>query len=183
MMKGLLAGFLLAVLILVGGVFYYFSSGMAPAATSDPPMPFEEKLAGMALHEHIKKQGTPQSPVPADEPNLLAAADVYKNHCAACHGLPGQPLTEYASGMYPQPTELFGMMGVTDDPVSETYWKVTHGIRLTGMPSFKNALTDTERWQVSQLAAHADKLPDSVNKALVPETPPSSTAVPPLKKK
>jgi mono/diheme cytochrome c family protein len=27
--------------------------------------------------------------VSADEPNFLAGADVYKQHCAACHGLPG----------------------------------------------------------------------------------------------
>ncbi len=49
------------------------------------------------------------------------------------------------------------MIGVTDDPPGETYWKVANGIRLTGMPSFKSVLTDTEMWQVSLLLANADK--------------------------
>jgi mono/diheme cytochrome c family protein len=49
------------------------------------------------------------------------------------------------------------MMGVTDDPPGETYWKVANGIRLTGMPAFKDALTETEMWQVSLLLANADK--------------------------
>jgi mono/diheme cytochrome c family protein len=49
------------------------------------------------------------------------------------------------------------MMGVTDDPPGETYWKVANGIRLTGMPSFEKVLTDTEMWQVSLLLANADK--------------------------
>ena len=47
---------------------------------------------------------------------------------------------------------------VTDDPEGVTYWKVTHGIRLSGMPGFAGTLSDTERWQLTLLVAHADKL-------------------------
>ena len=36
---------------------------------------------------------------------------------------------------------------------------MTHGIRLSGMPGFANILSDTERWQVTMMLAHADKLP------------------------
>jgi len=49
------------------------------------------------------------------------------------------------------------VVGVSDDPPGETYWKVANGIRLTGMPSYKPQLSDTEMWQVSQLLANADK--------------------------
>jgi mono/diheme cytochrome c family protein len=49
------------------------------------------------------------------------------------------------------------MMGVTDDPPGETYWKVANGIRLSGMPSYKDVLTDTQMWQVSLLLANANK--------------------------
>ena len=31
------------------------------------------------------------------------------------------------------------------------------GIRLTGMPSYKDVLTETEMWQVTLLLANADK--------------------------
>jgi hypothetical protein len=79
--KGIVIGFILAIAISVGCVFIYFSAGMAPVATADPPMPFEKKFANMALDAHIEKQHIPPSSVPADEPNFLAGAGVYKQHC------------------------------------------------------------------------------------------------------
>jgi thiosulfate dehydrogenase len=116
MIKGFVIGFVLAVVILTGGFYLYFVTGMAPAATADPPMPFEKKLANKALDAHVQKQQVAQPPVAADEPNFIAGADVYKQHCASCHGLPGQPATDYATTMYPKPTQLFRGKGVTDDP-------------------------------------------------------------------
>ena len=181
MLKGIVIGFVLAVVILVGGVYYYFAAGMAPVAIADPLMPFERKLAHMALDAHIQKQTTGQPGVPADEANYLAGAEVYKQHCAACHGLPGQPPTDYATIMFPKPPQLFRGKGVTDDPVGESYWKTANGIRLSGMPGFKTKLSDTELWQVSQLLAHANEISDSVKQALAPEVTPSVPApgVPP----
>ncbi len=178
MLKGIVIGFILAIAISVAAVFYYFSAGMAPVATADPPMPFEKKLAGMALDAHIEKQHIPPSPVPADEPNFLAGASVYKQHCALCHGLPGQPPLDYETAMFPKPPQLFRGTGVTDDPASETYWKAANGIRLSGMPSFKSKLTDTQLWQVSQLLAHANEIPESVKKVLVPDSPASAATAP-----
>jgi mono/diheme cytochrome c family protein len=71
----------------------------------------------MALDAHIEKQHIPPSPVPADEPNFLAGAGVYKQHCAVCHGLPGQIPVDYATTMFPKPPQLFRGKGVTDDPI------------------------------------------------------------------
>ena len=171
MIKGIVIGFILAVAISVGCVFLYFSTGMAPVATADPPMPFEKKFANMALDSHIEKQHIPPSSVPADEPNFLAGASVYNQHCALCHGLPGQPPIDYATTMFPKPPQLFRGKGVTDDPASETYWKAANGIRLSGMPSFKTKLSDTQLWQVSQLLAHANEVPESVKRVLIPDSP------------
>ncbi len=179
MIKGIVIGFILAIAISVGCVFFYFSAGMAPVATADPPMPFEKKLANMALDAHIDKQHIPASPVAADEPTFLAGAATYKQHCASCHGLPGQPTVDYATTMFPKPPQLFRGKGVTDDPASETYWKSANGIRLSGMPSFKTKLTDSQLWQVSELLAHANEIPESVKRMLLPDSP-SSQSAPPL---
>ncbi|MGA8186684.1 MAG: cytochrome c [Candidatus Sulfotelmatobacter sp.] len=176
MIKGIVIGFILAIAISVGCVFYYFSAGMAPVATADAPMPFEKKLANMALDAHIERQHIPPSPVSADEANFLAGASVYKQECASCHGLPGQPPMDYATTMFPKPPQLFRGKGVTDDPASETYWKAANGIRLSGMPSFKTKLTDTQLWQVSQLLAHANEIPESVKRVLIPDSPTSASA-------
>jgi thiosulfate dehydrogenase len=170
MLKSFILGLVLATLILAGGVFYYFYSGMAPVATADPSMPFEKKLVNMALDAHIEKQRIPPSPVPADETNFLAGAVVYKQNCALCHGLPNQSPTDFSTTMFPRPPQLFHGTGVTDDPASETYWKTSNGIRLSGMPSFNNKLSDTQMWQVSQLLAHANEISDPVKKALLPDS-------------
>jgi mono/diheme cytochrome c family protein len=166
MLKGLLVGIVLGVLLISAGFYFYFGSGRAPVATAAAPMPFERKLARLGLHAYLDKLPHPDAPVPADDVNLAAAARVYRQHCAVCHGLPGQPPTAIAAGMYPKPPELFHGKGVTDDDAWESYWKVENGIRMTGMPAFKGRLTETEIWQVSVLVRNANKLPPSVAGAL-----------------
>ena len=59
---------------------------------------------------------------------------------------------------------------MSDDPAGETYWKVSNGIRLTGMPSYNKVLSPIQMWQVSLLLANADKgLPDPVKAILTGE--------------
>ncbi len=116
MLKAFLAGFVLGAVVLILGVWVYFATGRAPVATTDQPMPFEKKLADMALRALLDKQSPVDSSVPADERNLLAGAAVYKQYCAVCHGLPGKQPTAIAAGMYPPPPKLFHGIGVTDDP-------------------------------------------------------------------
>jgi thiosulfate dehydrogenase len=166
MFRALLVGILIGIVLVFVGVYFYFTTGTAPVAVTDPEMPFEAKLAHRALHARVAKQPPTESPVPVNDQNLLAGADIYKQHCAVCHGLPAEPETAIAHGMSPKPPELFHGTGVTDDPAWETHWKAENGIRMTGMPGFKGKLTDTELWQVSQLLANADKLPPSVKAAL-----------------
>lgn len=177
MFKGLLIGILLGVILVGVFIYFYFSTGSAPAAITDSPMPFEKKLARMALSAHIEKQKVGEPPVPTDEKNYLSGVEVYKKNCAVCHGLPGER-SFIAEGMYPKPPQLFQGVGVTDDPASETYWKAENGIRLTGMPGFKGRLTETEIWQVSLLLANADKIPDSVKTALTSAPAAAQAATP-----
>src|SRR5271170_5636596 len=115
MAKGLVIGFLLGVLGLAACVYFYFATGRAPVAVTDPPIPFEKMLAHKALHARIDSQSAQAPPVPADETNLLAGAEVYRQNCAVCHGLPNQPPTSIAQGMAPKPPQLFRGTGVTDD--------------------------------------------------------------------
>jgi thiosulfate dehydrogenase len=166
MVKGLILGILLGMLLVAGGVYFYFSSGRAPVATSAPPIPFERKLAGVALHAYLDKLPHPEPQVAADEANLLSGAKVYKEQCAVCHGLPNQPKSAIQAGMFPAPPQLFHGTGVTDDDAWESYWKVESGIRLSGMPGFKDRLTEKQIWEVAVLVKNADKIPESVKKEL-----------------
>jgi len=177
-MKTFFLGFVIGGGLLVAAVVGYFLSGQAPVATDAPPMPMEKYLARKALHAVLDREMPKTVPIAANEANFLAGAQIYKDHCAVCHGLPGQTATAIARGMFPKPPELMQGKGVTDDEPGETYWKVVHGIRLTGMPGFRDSLTDTQAWQVSILLANADKLPDSAKTLLVrpvTETVPNSS--------
>jgi thiosulfate dehydrogenase len=179
MLKGLLIGIVLGVLLFAGCVYYYFSSGNAPVATSAAPMPLERRFARTALHAYLDKLPHPAPQVPADEANMVAGAKVYKEHCAVCHGLPGEPKGAVAQGMYPAPPQLFHGVGVTDDDEWESYWKVESGIRMSGMPGFKGQLTETQIWQVSVLVKNADKITDVVKKELAAgASTPMSMAMP-----
>src|SRR5882762_802350 len=162
----LVLGMVLGAAAVVLGLYSYFAMGQAPVATSAPPMPFEKKLAHQALNAIVRREMPKTVPIQPDESNLAAGAQVYREHCAVCHGLPGQKETLIATGMYPRPPKLMEGKGVTDDEPGESYWKVANGIRLTGMPGFRPALTETQMWRVSLLVAHADKLPQIVHDTL-----------------
>jgi mono/diheme cytochrome c family protein len=166
--KTFLFGLILGLLIPAAVVYGYFNFGYAPIAASAPPMPFEKRMARMTLSAHIRKEAPKKdAPVPADDTNLTAGAGLYKENCAFCHGLPGQKTTLAAKGMFPIPPQLWEKDEmVTDDPVGTTYWKVSNGIRMTGMPGFGETLTPTQVWQISLLLANADKLPASTQAAL-----------------
>jgi len=167
MFKGFVLGIVIGILLLVGCAYLYFSLGFAPVATTARPMPFERKMAKIALHAYLDKMQHPLPLVPADEPNLIAGAKVYKEQCATCHGLPGEQKSAVSKGMFPAPPLLFQGTGVTDDEPWQTYWKVENGIRMTGMPGFKSQVDEKEIWQVTMLVKNADKITEPVKKELL----------------
>lgn len=169
-MKSFLLGVVFGIVVLCVLVFAYFLTGRAPVATDATPMPMEKYLAKKALHAVLDREMPKSVPIPSDEANYLAGARIYMDNCAVCHGLPSPATTAIAHGMFPKPPALMHGKGVTDDTPGETYWKVIHGIRLTGMPGFGGSLSETQAWQVSLLLANADKLPESVRSVLTSPT-------------
>lgn len=173
-----LLGLVLGFLIIPVAVFFYVRGGNAPVATSDPPMPFEKSLTSRALHARIAKEMPNRDISGMSVAELEAGAMTYQMNCSSCHGLP-QHSSSVAKGMFPTPPQLFDPKEmVTDDPPGETYWKIKNGIRLTGMPSFRDTLSEKDAWQVAALLARADKLPPSVLDALkpLPAQPPAKPA-------
>ena len=176
-----IVGLILGLFVVPFGAYLYFTGGSAPVATTDSNMPFETFFAQKALNARIAKDMPKSVPIQANEANYLAGAELYKQHCAGCHGLPLTPKTAIATGMYPRPPLLLEGKGVTDDEPGESYWKIFNGIRMTGMPGFSKSLSETQIWQLALLLANADKLPDSAKAALVAPIGASApaTSVPP----
>jgi mono/diheme cytochrome c family protein len=157
-----LFGVVIGIILVPLAAFVYFKAGSVPVAVNDPPMPQERLVTSVPLKARIDREMVKSPPVPADESNLVAGAHIYSEQCAVCHGYHGKP-SKFAKHMFPSAPPLWekhghgDVIGVSDDPPGETYWKVANGIRLTGMPSYKELLSETEMWQVSVLLAHADK--------------------------
>ena len=111
-MKAFIVGLILGLIVVPAVVYMYFASGRSTCATSAPPMPLERTFARMALHARMEKE-MPKSapPVAAEETTYIAGAQIYKDHCAVCHGLPGQSQTAIAKGMFPKPPKRDGGNG------------------------------------------------------------------------
>ena len=162
-------GLLVGLLLVPVGVFAYLKYGSPPVATADPAMPFEKQIVAVPLQARIHREMSKSVPIAADAATFAAGAAVYRAECAACHGLPGRP-SSFARGMFPEAPQLFvrhgDHVGVSDDEPGETYWKVANGIRLSGMPAFRQVLDEKAQWQVTLLLANADKLPPAVQQLL-----------------
>jgi mono/diheme cytochrome c family protein len=163
-MGRILLGIILGVVLVPVAVLVWLRFGQVPVAVADTPFPLEKLIVGIPLHARIARELIKTPPIQANEDNLVAGAEIYSDHCANCHGLHGKS-SSFGPRMFPDAPPLWEMhyhgaetrVGVSDDPPGVIYWKVDNGIRLTGMPSFANLLTETQMWQVSLLLANADK--------------------------
>jgi len=161
-MGRLLLGLLIGAVLVPVFVLCWLWFGRVPVAVADPPFSHEQSIVAIPLQARINHEMIKKVPIPIDEDNLVAGAHVYSEKCASCHGFHGKP-SLFAAHMYPVTPQLWEkhpgseIVGVSDDAPGATFWKVSNGIRLTGMPAYKGVLNDTEIWQVSLLLANADK--------------------------
>jgi thiosulfate dehydrogenase len=164
-------GFLLGIVAVVLGLFAYLKFGPLPVAVADAPLPFEKQIVRLPLDARIERESK-AAPFGISEDVFESGAHIYRAQCASCHGTPGHDVP-FAKTMFPTAPQLWkkhgksDVVGVSDDEPGETYWKVANGIRLSGMPSYKHVLSDTQMWQVSLLLKNADKeLPGPVTQIL-----------------
>lgn len=172
-MKSFLLGLILGLIALPAAAYVYFRTGHPPVAVADTPFPMERQIVSVPLDARIESEMPGNAPIQPTTANLEAGARIYRQQCAACHGTHDRP-SSFAKYMYPQAPQLWerhrkNVVGVSDDPPGETYWKVANGIRLTGMPSFAKVLDSTQMWQVSLLLSRANQpLPPGVRGLLQP---------------
>jgi thiosulfate dehydrogenase len=136
---------------------------LIPANADAKPSSMERWMASRSLRATIGREMPSQpNPVAATDVNYDAGIKLYAQNCAACHGAAdGHPST-IAIGLYQHAPQL-GQHGVEDDPEGETYWKIKHGIRLTGMPSYTKTLSEDQIWTLALFLKHMDKLPPEPN--------------------
>ena len=160
-MRGFILGVLTVIVIGLVGGYLALKSGMVPANADAKPGKLELWVAGASLQATLARQApTTANPVPLTDDNLVAGVKLYGQHCAICHGTSAGDASAsgVAKGEYPAPPQL-ATDGVEDDAEGVSFWKIKHGIRLTGMPSWAATLNDQQIWTLALFLKHMDKLP------------------------
>src|SRR5512143_2273593 len=91
-------GVLVTIVALVAGSYLFLLSGGVPMETTASPLPLERRVAELALHTSLGNAADQKDPLSIDEANLQAGAQIYRTHCAVCHGRPGGSRTDIARG-------------------------------------------------------------------------------------
>jgi mono/diheme cytochrome c family protein len=145
------------------GAYGALATGLVPANADAQPSAFERWAARLSLHATVSREaGSLADPLTSDVATLHAGLKLYGSNCMVCPGAADGKASNVAMGLYQGAPQL-GRHGVEDDPEGETYWKIAHGIRLTGMPSFDKTLTQTQLWQLATFLKHMDALPPEVS--------------------
>jgi len=96
--------------------------------------------------------------LPRVQPDLRRGQRLYRQACAACHGAQGTPPSPERLPLPTHPVAFSSKPEIARLSPQRVYSAATYGVPGTAMPSFGEALTETERWDVSFYAltlAHA----------------------------
>jgi mono/diheme cytochrome c family protein len=160
-MKGFVLGILvtLAAIIIVG--ISVAETGRVNMRADIPPSDMEARFAGGAMDASVDRNAPKvTNPLQATNDNLIGGATVYLDHCALCHGDPARPKSPLADSLNPAPPQF--MTDAADMPENQNYYITVHGIRWSGMPGWKNVLSDKDIWQVVTFLSHMNNLPPEV---------------------
>ena len=161
MLKGFIAGAVLTIAAAIVSGYILIQSGLIPANADATPGPLETWIASTSLDALLSREAPKgANPIAITDANLIDGINLFAQHCAICHGTAkgNESASPVAKGLYPKPPQL-ASNGVEDDPEGFSFWKIKYGVRWTGMPSWKDALTDRQIWTLALFLKHMDKLP------------------------
>jgi mono/diheme cytochrome c family protein len=119
------------------------------------------------------------NPVLATDENLIAGMKIYTINCAVCHGTLDNQRSLLEHSFYPPVPQL--IVDPIDDPQWHIFYAVRNGIRYTGMPSWRHALSEQDMWKVTGFISQVETLPPAVQDYWVQSygvRPPGSTLRP-----
>ena len=156
-----LAGFAAAVVIVFLAAFSYVRLGLFDPRADIAVSSLESKVAMPSLDAAVDRRAEEvHNPLQPTEANLIAGAKIYQADCASCHGDIQHTHGALAGALYPRAPQF--LEDAPDMPENQNHYIIEHGIRLTGMPAWKQVLNDQQIWQVTTLLGQMDKLPSTV---------------------
>jgi cytochrome c553 len=188
----ILIGVAIAILVVVPlGAYAFVKSGIYNAGASSPHTKLTEWITHDTMIHSVKRQAkgvTP--PVWTSGSQLLAGFCAYETHCVACHGAAAVARQQWVNGMEPQPPYLLDEQQRFTP--GQLFWIIKNGIKMTGMPAWRESMSDRQIWNVVAWIEASAKLPPesylrlrdatacgSPEVTLVPERATRSAARPP----
>lgn len=136
--------------------------GISSLALALPPLAIE------AFPETYKKPT-----VPIDAISIVAGAQLFAEHCTACHGPQGKGTKPVLDPDLRDPTDLLTQQHTAKYTVGNVYHVLSHGIPGTEMPGFADKLSEEERWDLINFLHAMSRGFDArlLGTMIVPETP------------
>jgi len=147
----------LAIVVGVAALIFFFGGFYSVAATNAEPAPVSWALAKVRMAS-VDRNATelPPSGYDAAEKVQAGAKAYMARGCVNCHGGPGVEWQKFSEGLRPDPPDLKEV--VPDRLPRHLFWVVKNGINMTGMPSFgATGVPDPEIWSI---VAFLKKLPE-----------------------
>jgi mono/diheme cytochrome c family protein len=161
-MRKFLLGFVAGVAVIALAAFYYVRFGFLDSRADIPVNALEQKIAMPSLDASVDRRAPDiKNPVEASDANLIAGMKIYQANCAACHGDVNHTHAMLADSLYPRAPQF--AEDSPDMPENQNLYIIQHGVRLSGMPAWKQSLSDQQMWQVTTFLSHMDRLPPQVS--------------------
>jgi thiosulfate dehydrogenase len=160
-MSKFLAGFLAAIVAVLLASYSFVRLGFFDPRADIEVGALETRIAMPSLDAAVDRRApAAQNPVLPTDANLSSGIKIYETNCASCHGNIRRPHGALAEALYPRAPQF--LEDPPDMPENQNYYIIAHGIRLSGMPAWKQTLSEQEIWQVTTLLSHMDKLSPEV---------------------
>src|SRR5271169_5540847 len=114
------------------------------------PSQEETGLANAAKDVTIPLEaGKMKNPLPETEEVVSQGQEVFLGSCVQCHGPEARGDTTVGRNMNPPAMDLTSAH-VQHWSDAELFWIIQNGVRLTGMPSWKSSISDSDTWKLAR---------------------------------
>src|ERR1700735_352470 len=153
------------------GVISALLGTLLQGCTADKhPSQGETSLANAAKDVSIPLEaGKMTNPVPDTDEVVSQGQEVFLGSCAQCHGADARGDTNVGRNMYPPAMDL-SSAHVQHWSDAELFWIIQNGVRLTGMPSWKSSISDTDTWRLTRYIHNLSRLDAASASAAIPSS-------------
>jgi len=144
----LLVGAAIAAALLAGlGALAYIKSGVFNVGATKPHTKLTQWVTEETMIHSIRSHAKGiEVPASVTQPTVVRGFCTYETHCVACHGAAAVARQHWVSGLEPQPPYLLDAADRWRP--RELFWIAKNGIKMTGMPSWRDSLSDQQIWEV-----------------------------------